>query len=208
MAATWSPDMVVLDEFGGHDIRKHFSSRCQEFDIASCTPGTWANHDFSYPIPVVMFAAQLIGNSDIENDELEFHIAPDTDVGDINADISSSASFVPVTDDTQDVAEVGYFIALDDGTNRDELGMILYKDNNQLAVETATTNSFAAATPTEILVTNKMIPWCRLPGSSRLVVGGNKIGGTYIPANTTMRIRYRNNDGVAKKFNFYLEYMY
>jgi hypothetical protein len=210
MPQVLSPDYSVVYEYGHDDTGGHFGSRTHSFSIASCTPGESANHDFSYPIPVALFAAQLIGNSDIGGDEVEFQINPGYDVGDISVDADSGSTYVVVSDDIFDVIEVGYYLELDDGTNQNDVGMVTSKDadTNTIHFETATTNDFAAATPTEIKMTVKMIPTIELPSASRYEVGKSKIGGNLVAANTTMRIVYTNNDGQAKDFVFLLEYTY
>jgi hypothetical protein len=46
------------------------------------------------------------------------------------------------------------------------------------------------------------------PGVPPYTIGGAKIGGSYIPANTTVRITYVNSNNVAKTFRGGVEYLY
>jgi hypothetical protein len=156
-----------------------------------------------------VFAAQFIGGSTCGGDELEFQIAPDTVIGAIGAAVAIDDDVITVSDTAYANLKVGYWFKLADGTNTDDLGRVLEKqDNNQIKVETAASYAFAVATPTYVKMTVKMVLHGHLPATSRLCIGESKIGGTYLAANTSMRIRYRNNDGLAKTFEFWLEYLY
>ncbi|HEC72014.1 MAG: hypothetical protein ACTSW7_01170 [Candidatus Thorarchaeota archaeon] len=202
-------EVIIQEEYGVKRTGGNFGSRSHNFDISSGVPGALTEHDFSFPIPIAIFSAQLIGKEILEGDEIEFQIAPDTPIGALVADVAVDAEVITVTQSAYDNLKVGFTVCLDDQTNHNNLGMVVEKQvNNQIKVEKKTTNAFAASTPTYVLLTVKMIPHGHLPSCSRLVLGESKIGGTYINANTTLRIMYRNSDGQAKKFDFWLEYMY
>lgn len=197
----------VTVEEGTNGTGGHFAAKSFKFDIAAAAG--WSDHDFSFPIPISIFAAQVLGDSAWADDEIEFNIAPETTVGALGADVAVDDTVITVDASAYANLEVGYFVQLSDGTNADDLGMVLAKGgSNQITVETAAAHAFAAATPTYVKQTVKMIPHGHLPQAARLVIGDSKIGGTLIPANTTLRLRYNNSVATAKTFQFWLEYMY
>lgn len=199
-------EVQIREEYGDQRTGGHFAARSFDFSIAAETG--WSNNDFSFPIPVSVFAAQVLGDSAWDGDEIEFCIAPDTSLGLISADVSVDDDVIDVGATAWGALKVGYYLKLDDGTNVDELGMVIEKQSdNKVKVETKAVHSFTAAS-TQAKMTVKMIPHGHLPSCSRLVIGDSKIGGTYIAANTTMRIRYNNANGAVKNFEFWLEYMY
>jgi hypothetical protein len=202
-------EVQVREEYGDQRTGGHFAAKSISFTIEECTPGDWSIHDFSFPIPVSLFSAQFIGSSGCGGDEIEFQIAPDTIVGVLTADVAVDDDVITVLPMAWNVLDVGYFMCLDDGVNHDDLGLVLEKQaDNKLRVQTPAQHAFAAATPTYVELTVKMVPHGHLPDSSRLVIGDSKIGGTYVHAGTVMRMRYKNGSGSAKKFEFWLEYMY
>lgn len=203
-------EVQIREEYGVNRTGGSFAAKSVEFGIEACDPvGQWSVHDFSFPIPVSLFAAQFTGGAVNGGDEIEFHIAPDTIVGVLTDDVAVDDDVITVLPMAWETLKVGYFVCLDDGTNHDELGMVLEKQGGyKIKVETKAQHAFAAATPTYVELTVKMVSHGHLPDASRLVIGDSKIGGTYVSKGTTMRMRYRNNDGVAKSFEFWLEYMY
>lgn len=202
-------EVQIREEYGDNRTGGSFAAKSLEFSIPACSPsGEWTIHDFSFPIPVSLFAAQFTGGNENGGDEIEFQIAPDTIVGVLTDAAEVDDDVITVLPMAYDLLKVGYFVCLDDGTNHDELGMVLEKqDGYKLKVQNAVQYAFSAYT-TYVELTVKMVSHGHLPSSSRLVIGDSKIGGTYVSTGTIMRMRYKNNNGLAKKFEFWLEYMY
>ncbi len=201
------PEEILIKE---ENIRTggHYQAQSYELDVPASTG--WVTKDISWPIPVSILSAEWVNRSEYNHDEAEFQIAPDTIIGTISVDVSVGTTEITVSSTVIDNAEVGYYIILTDGANSDDCGRIISidSDNSKITVETATTNSFASATPTYVKQTVKMVPHMQLNANSRTQLGESKIGGSYIPANKILRLRYNNTDGVAKTFSFILEYLY
>lgn len=179
--------------------------------VPSCIPGAW--HDlvnFSWPIPISLLSAEAKCLSDHSGDKIEFLVAPGTTIGAVTQNIAASDDWIYVQQSVIDNIKVGRWIELVDGTNTDNCGRVLEIDstNNRIKVETAAAHAFLASTPTYIKMTVKMIYDVELVEGHRLVIGESKIGGSYIPAGTTMVLRYQNNNGQAKRFAFIVEYLY
>ncbi len=107
-------------------------------------------------------------------------------------------------------ADPGFNISLFNGLHKNNLGRVIDKDliNNVIYVEKSPTNTFSPIA-TYVLMTVYMMrdyelgpPWGR-------VVGESKIGGSYTPADTIVRIYYHNKSpDQSKVFVGSVEYLY
>jgi len=61
---------------------------------------------------------------------------------------------------------------------------------------------------TYVMFTVKVVPHWRFNAPGFCSVGESKIGASFIPANTIMRVVYHNNSGSAKWFAISLDYLY
>lgn len=166
--------------------------------------------DISFPIPISVLSGEVTGDALYQQDDLEVFVYPDTITGTITSDVAVNDTVINVSQSVIDNVKIGFYIKLDDGTNNDDLGRCISIDKNNLkiTVETASTNAYLASTPTYIKQTVKFVPHLRLPMNSRVVIGESKIGGSHLPANAILRVRYINNSATTKTFSFILEYLY
>jgi hypothetical protein len=110
-----------------------------------------------------------------------------------------------------DNTAIGYYLKLSDGTNFNELSRVVGVDKifNKIYVEDNVTNSFANTTPTYVLQSVKSIHNHLIGGPGGYIIGSNKIGGSYVPANTPVRIYYDNKStDTDKLFIGKVEYLY
>lgn len=184
--------------------------QAQSFEITVPASAGWETLDISFPIPIGILDASVNLREVEEGDEIDMTVAPDTVTGTITANVAAAATVIDVAQTVIDNAAVGYYIKLDDGTNADDMGRILSIDKVglKLTMETATTNAFLAATPSYVKQSVKMVPHIWLSKFGTVTLGSAKIGASYVPANTTIRIRYNNVSVTAKTFSFILEYLY
>jgi len=166
--------------------------------------------DVSFPFPISLLAASWQNKSDFDTDSIEFEVGPGTTIGTITSNVASTDTEISVSQTVIDNTSIGYYIKLYDGTNTDDLGRVLSIDkvNNKITMETAATQAFTASTPTYIKQTVKMLPKSPLDTEGSMSAGESKIGGSYIPANTILRATYHNTAATAKKFIFFMEYLY
>ena len=190
----------------------HFSTETVAFDATASTTTT---HNHSWPMKVSVMSVSInpvisdTAADSQEGDTFEISIAPDTTVGSLTVDAESGATVLDVQQSVVDNIKVGYWVTVTDGTNTDDCGRVLAVDTSAktITVETATTVAFAAATPTYIKQTVKMVPSFEI-GTGRITMGDDKIGCSSIPANTTARIKYTNNTANQKRARFNVEYLY
>jgi hypothetical protein len=186
----------------------HYQARTIDLNLPASTG--WVSESFSFPFPISLFSAGARVPTVSDGDEVRFEIGPDVVVGAITADAAINDTEITVNATALANCFIGSYIKLDDGTNTNDGNRIINIDNvnSKLTFETALTNNFLAATPTAIKRTVLMIPHLRLTGGQRLVMGESKIGGSYIPANTELKISYNNVSGTSKVFSVVIEYMY
>lgn len=167
-----------------------------------------------WKIPINVTSIEYVTKSEHEGDEFQVAIGIDSNVGPIAANASAGASSVVVASaQSLPYLMAGYMLKLSDGTNTDDVGMILSVDTNTMTVnfDTPTTHAFSAATPTYLLVTRVMA------GRQRFIeigpawnyrVGDEKIGASYLPAGTDVKITYINKTGTDKRFVILVNYLY
>ena len=102
-----------------------------------------------------------------------------------------------------------FSIKITDGTNTNDLGIVLGKNvvAKTITVKTTTTNTFLASSPTYIKKTHYFIKTYEIGPPWEYIIGDSKIGASYIPANTIVRLKYINNSALAKKFIAKMEYL-
>lgn len=188
----------------------HYQANCWAADVPASVG--WHNLvDVVFPFPIGLLSARSAIRSDCDGDEISFLIAPDSVIGTLTQDAALGATVLSVSSTVIQNTRIGGSIKLDDGTNADACGRVLSidPDNMQITIETPTDFAFSASSPTYVKQTIEMLPCLDLVGSAAIELGSSKIGASYVPANTIMRMRYNNKNGNAgKRFSFVLEYLY
>lgn len=202
---TVSDTQVIIKEestpTGGHFKAKGYKMTC---------PVGSSNYDYSYPHPISALSITLPTTSDHTDDQIEVQVGPDTTIGTITADVSASDTVITVSQSVIDNIDKGFYVTLDDGTNTDDLGLVTSIDYNLLTitVQTAATKAFASATPTYVKITVKVIDDFTIGPAQRYELGKDKIGGSYVPTNTIVRVKYTNNGSSTKDFYCVIEMLY
>lgn len=201
----------------------HYQGSTQHFDMTgsnAVNQGEWFEGYFSFPIPVSLLTLSFTSFPMNENDIIELDVFPNFHYGTHlagNAPIQNLAANVGVGESTligdavcMEVFKTGYFISITDGTNTEDLGRVTGVNTSTGAITTEfpTANAYLATTPTKLLRTVKMGYNYKIQGTGRYALGQAKIGGSYIPAGTPFRFRYKNVTGGDKQFTFDLEYLY
>lgn len=181
-----------------------------DLDMPTCTPGTIFTRDLVNPMRILLWTTSMYLPAQSEGDTVDIISAPDTPIGYITTSISADTSVIPVSSTVIENVLPGLDISLSDGNNYNDLGRILSIDqqNNTMTMEFSTTNSFDIGTPVLLNLKNvRNFDVCEdFSGEINLAAGWIKY--KEVPANTTMRLIYHNNDGVAKcvvlKFEYYI----
>jgi hypothetical protein len=201
---TYTEKVKIVEEQVDNQTQGHFQATTIDLYISGVTGETYT--DISFPYPVSLFSSEwLVAESQI-GDSAEFQIAPNTICGVLRQEHSSGDTTLYVNDTvfTQANIMLGYYIKV----NGQELGRVIAKDQNNLTitVENGLSTNLSAMTP--VMFTVKVVPHWRFNAPGFCSVGESKIGASFIPANTTMRMVYHNNTGTAKWFAISLDYLY
>jgi hypothetical protein len=188
----------------------HYQASFNRLVVPSGVPGSLTTLDISFPHPISLLAAEWTNKDDIEGDEIEFQIAPETIVGAIASGVASGVNVIPVQQSVIDNVDVGYRIELLSASGYCNLGRLIDQNNsdNTITTEYSTVQAFSPLWPTYVRMHVEMVIRGYLAGNGRIQLGEAKIGGSYIPAGTILRARYWNNNGLAKQLVFVLEYLY
>jgi hypothetical protein len=188
------------------DTGGHFQSVCYKM---VCPVGE-SSHDYSFLFPVSALCIIIQTTADHTDDDLEVVIGPDTIIGNITSNVVSSDTVINVSSTVLAHIKVGFYVDLFDGTNTDPLGRVTAIDASAstITVETAATQSFSAATPTYIRMTVKCVSHFKFGFPGRYEVGKDKIGGSYVPTGTIIRVNYTNNGVASSDFYAMIEILY
>jgi hypothetical protein len=167
------------------------------------TPNSTSTTDTTYPYPIVAFALHFIPKPENEGDVINMYVSPDTIIGTITSDVSTSDTVINVDQTVINIAEIGYMVDLyTPPSTVDTLGEI--SNINKLAKTITVTSAAtlaAAASPTTyvrisiIYLEDYTINTPNVP----YTIGESKIGGSYVPTNTTIRVTYQNKAPVKRK---------
>jgi hypothetical protein len=182
-------EVQIREEFGVVQHRR-YNSTSIFCDIT--TSGDWQEFHTTIPIEMSLYAAATIVKETMEGDEAELLVGDEVQV-------AANAEPVAVDDDELTLSGVSYF--------RD-LGRVLEidEDASTIKVENAAVHAFAAGKAVKMQV--KMGHSLKFAGAGAVNFGSAMIGGSLIPAGTKIRVRYKNNQGTAKKMMLMLEYRY
>lgn len=176
----------------------------------TATANSTSVNDYTFPVPIAVYTIFFNTTSDHEGDVVSLEIAPNSNIGVVNADVSAGDTVFTVNSTVIDNAKLGFYITLNDGTNTDEVGQVVAIDevNSTITVENPTTNSFLASTPTYVESTLVRVKDLEIGPPGEYKLGTGKIGGSYVPANTTIRVIYVNNGSNTKNTIFLIEHTF
>ena len=168
--------------------------------------------DVSWPIPISVLEIIVHPTTGMENDTISVDIAPNTTVGVLTATGATGATVHSVSSTVTDNIKVGYYACLAGHTGATAmLGRVLNVNgaSGYITTEFPITVHDYAPTLTAVQQDIFMMHEHELPVSSvPFPIGGSKIGGSYIPANTTIRCTYVNSSTGSKHFVASVEYLY
>ena len=162
-----------------------------------------------YPYPTSFLSVEYVSKDEHEGDHLIGYAARNTIVGTITRDVAIGDTVIQVDPTAFAYLSVGYNLNLYDGINSNDLGEVKSRNSatNEVTVSSAATTAFSDITPTYCRLNVIMINH-EIGPAWHYVIGEEKIGGSYVSANSTLTIEYTNNTGAAKTFIILLKYLY
>lgn len=180
----------------------HFQS--QVIDVKITDHGV-SYVDKVFPFNISLLSAEWLVDSSNIGDIAEFHLAPDTVIGVLTSDCVSGTSIFNVNDTVINNLDVGYYVKI----NNEDLGMVVSKDIENLTITTEKQSTINYSANDYILMTIKVVPYWKFTAAGRSTVGQNKIGASFIPANTILRLVYNNKNTIKNKlFGITIDYIY
>ncbi|GAG67870.1 unnamed protein product, partial [marine sediment metagenome] len=137
-------------------------------------------------------------------------VSPDTVVGALTANVTIGDTVINVSPTVTANMSMGFFVDLWDGVNTEPLGEVEAIDvaGGTITVSTASTQAFAAVSPTYVRLTVHIIDGMHINSAGQQDFAKKKLGGRSLPAGTLFRVIYINADGVEKNFVYNIEYLY
>lgn len=185
----------------------NFRAETVSFDIEANSVGV---HEVSWPIPINVLEMCFHPKEHEIGNLLDIKFGPDTVIGILTSDVEVGDEVIYVNESALSYLYKGYEVKLSDGVNEDDLGMVIdinFKDGT-ITTNVASSHSFSVATPTYIKQTIHLAKNFEISSAWKYAIGESKIGGNYIPENTTVRIVYDNKSAEAVRFVASIEYLY
>lgn len=201
--------MVEVMEERGNRTQGNYQASMWKWDIEACTPGTTIDLESkSFPFPVSALSLEWFNSPEVNGDHCSLLISPDAVVGTTTAPVTSGSDIVFVSDTVLGLANMGYVYELVNGEVSYKPGraILVNKGDGSIQFENTIPVDFPAGSlvkqtvelATKVYLLDKYIP----------ELGSNRIGGTHLPANTPMVVRYTNVNGAAKGLCILMEYIY
>lgn len=181
----------------------HFQSTMISFFISGDTE--YHVEDFSFPYEVSIFCGEWHETERHYGDVADFLISPDTLVGYITDNYDINNDIWNVDANSLNYLQKGYWIEIDD----EELGRIISIDKSNFTIKTENKSKKNHHIGEYIKMTIKLAYNQIMIGNGGVSsIGRSKIGSEDIPANTTLRIIYYNNNKLDKYFGVRFDYLY
>jgi hypothetical protein len=166
------------------------------------------NYQWKYPINV--FSLNFATKDIHEDSKLKIEVGPQTIIGIITQDVSVGDKTITVSDSVLENIYVGYRVHLFDGKNSFDCGevLIVNKEKKTLTFADEIEIAFDSSSPTYVQQTVCIVQDYMIGPASNYSVGKSKIGGSYIPANTDVRLTYENIAPETVKLVLAIEYLY
>lgn len=167
-------------------------------------------HDYTYPYPITALCVKFTTTNDHIDDQLTMEVAPNSIIGIITSNVSIGESTITISDTVIDNVSLGFYVSLFDGVNTDNVGKIVNIDkiNNSITLENNAAYAFSASNPTYVRITVRVMDNYIIGYPDRYILGESKIGGSYVPTDTVVRVIYNNNGASSKNFYAILEMLY
>jgi len=166
--------------------------------------------DYRFPYPINMLEVKIKSNEHHRGDVLNCTVVPDMPVGYLlsNANIGDSNLYVSNT--VLSYMKIGYHTGLINRTNghNEDLDEVLVKNdaNNMISTQYCLSNAYPAGSYVKMHV--NIIKNLEFQDPEWYIIGDRKIGASYLPGKTTLRMYYSNSNLQEKELLLYTQYLY
>lgn len=167
--------------------------RAESIKVSMSSSDSVVMSDNSWLKPINCMSVAFITTDDQIGDLLDVSVGPETPIGILLADSPSGSTVFTVNSTVLEYIKLGFGVLLSQSGNINDCGEVIAidKNANTITVETATTSSFNAGV-CYVLMTVYMITNYEICAEGRWIIGDDKIGGSYVPTGTVVRIKYTN----------------
>lgn len=165
----------------------------------TAAPNTITQATFSHRIPLNILVGNYAWKDTQENDSISIEIGPDTLIGYITANTTTTDVDIHVSSETiqlfiDKTISTGMYLRLKAGGTVSAYYQIISYDviNNTIELEDPIGIAFLASTPTRIEISIFFAKNVELGVSHPYSLGENKVGSSYLPANIPFRYTYNN----------------
>ncbi len=164
--------------------------------------------DTSFPFDCYLWEITAQQNPSNLDDYFSISVAPNTPIGQLTTDVSTTETILNVTPTVVQYARRGNDISITDGVRLTSLGIIASTDKltNTLTLKTAIAESFPAGSA--ILLTTLPLKDVYFDSPLRVSVGNKGLKAKVIPADTNIRTTYVCNTMPATDIIVYFQVQY
>jgi hypothetical protein len=162
--------------------------------------------DISWKFTVAIKSGTIGVNNNMIGDELEILVSPNTIVGALISTLNVGDTTISVSPTVIQNIKRGYYIGLFNVLGGIELGRVIEIGSNYVKIDKPSTEF--ANNGSYVTMTAKIIPYLYFSDLSTIEIGKDIPTGQRLPANTIIRIKYKNNNNSTKKVSFFVEYLY
>jgi carbonic anhydrase/acetyltransferase-like protein (isoleucine patch superfamily) len=178
---------------------------CAESILIDVSAGTGLQIvDYSWPFNIALKSGTLYITEDMIGDEMSVKVAPNTIIGAITSNVKVGDTSIYVSPTVIQNIKYGQYVGFP--TLNHELGRVVTVGSNYLTIKPAADVSVNAGTYVGMCA--KIIPYVYFNSTGVIEIGKTVTTANRIPANTKVRVEYKNNTGVAKKISLFIEYLY
>lgn len=176
----------------------------------TCPGNQMTEHVITFPVDINMISTTVVTTNEMFGDFMKWEVSPNTTIGaTIDSVPSGSTSAISVNSTVTDNIKIGFEVRL--ATNptgpTEDLGFVtsIDKDAQEITTTQSPTQNFATGSLVQMTV-----PFMEgeLGYPDHYEYGNDKIGTSYLPANTPVYMRYTNNSVNSKDIYIQFQYLY
>jgi hypothetical protein len=166
--------------------------------------------DFTWPYDIALMSGTLGISEDMVGDDFTIDVGPNTLVGALIQPLNVGDVSVYVSPTVLENIRIGYYLGLyvPGGNDGIEISQVIDRDDENYCLSLLNPSDVSANAGSYVAMCAKIIPTLFLHSMDKVEIGKDIPTGQRIPAKLPVRVHYHNNNGVAKKVSFFVEYLY
>jgi len=166
--------------------------------------------DFTWPIDIALMSGTLGISEDMVGDNFTIDVGPNTLIGALIAPLNVGDTSIYVSSTVLENIKKGFYIGLYGAgqATGTEISQVIDRDDANSCLRLLNPSDVSANAGSYVAMCAKLIPNLFLHSMDKVEIGKDVPTGQRIPKNLPVRVHYHNNNGVAKKISFFIEYLY